>query len=247
MYFYVYAPFAQDHRFEKEMLKIENRLTDLGILGTIARLGLFKRADELIRDEVRRGAHTVVAVGNDETIEQILDVAADEHVAFGIIPLGGKNHIAKLLGIPDGVAACDVLSARIIETIDVGVLNGKRFICGVSVPSAGTELTCDGTFRIETQGRGSIEVKNLSVSASAATTVADPRDGRLETVIRVPRRTGLFRRVCGVTTLPLRSLAIHGKRPVSLRADGHEVRGTHFDISIEPMALRVITGKSRMF
>jgi diacylglycerol kinase family enzyme len=247
MYLYVYDEIVQDRRFEKEMHLIENRLTDLGIVGKIARLGLFKRADELIRDEVRRGVTTVVVVGNDDTIRQVLDVAADEHVTFGVIPLGPNNRIAKLLGVPEGVAACDVLSARIVETIDVGVLNGKRFVCGVSVPSTGTEITCEGRYRVTTDGRGSIEVKNLCVADSDVADVADPRDGMLETVIRVPRRNWLFRTRWGQTTLPLRSLAIRSDRPVSLVADGREVQGTRFEISVEPMALKVITGKARQF
>ncbi|EKD32917.1 MAG: hypothetical protein ACD_76C00116G0003, partial [uncultured bacterium] len=48
MYYYVYDDFVQDKRFEKDLQKIENRLTDLGISGKIARLALFKHADELV-------------------------------------------------------------------------------------------------------------------------------------------------------------------------------------------------------
>lgn len=249
MYLYVYADFVQDRKFEKEMLQIENRLTDLGIVGKITRLGLFKRADELIRDEVRRGVTTVVVVGNDDTIRQVLDVAANERVAFGLIPLGPNNHTAKLLGIPEGLAACDVLSARIVEAIDVGVVNGKRFICGLTMPSSDAEITCEGNYRVTPQGKGTIEVRNLALgNVHNASEVADPRDGRLQTVIRMAHKRRWFsKKQFGCTTLPLRNLAIRSERPLSVQADGMELTGTRFDISVEPLALCVITGKGRMF
>ncbi len=244
-YVYVYDEFIQDRRYEKEVLKIENRLTDLGLAGKIARIGLFKRADDLIREEVQRGLKTVVVVGNDATVRKVLDVVADEGVVFGIIPLGPDNTLAQLLGIPEGVAACDVLSARIVETIDCGVVNGKRFVSGLSIATADAEITCEGHYRVTPQGKGSIDVMNLS-SAS----LTDPRDGRLETVIRSTHRTGrwLFgRERQGQTTLPLRSLAIRSVHALVALADGVALESNRFDISVEPMALRVITGKARQF
>ena len=66
-YYYVYDEFVQDPKFERDLAQIETRLTDLGISGKIARLALFRDPTELIRDEVRKGAKTIVAVGNDVT------------------------------------------------------------------------------------------------------------------------------------------------------------------------------------
>lgn len=243
-YLYVYDEFIQDRRYEKEVLKIENRLTDLGLAGKIARIGLFKRADELIREEVQRGLKTVVVVGNDATIRKVLDVVADEGVAFGIIPLGPENSLAQLLGIPEGVAACDVLSARIVETIDCGIVNGKRFVSGFSIENTDAEITCEGNYRVTPQEKGSIDVVNLS-----AVSMSDPRDGRLDAVIRVMHRSGgwMSRRRLGETSLPLRSLAIRSVQPLTAHADGVAFESNRFDISVEPLALRVITGKGRQF
>ena len=52
MYFYIYDEFVQNKRFEKELLQIENRLTDLGIAGKVARLALFRDVEETVRDEL---------------------------------------------------------------------------------------------------------------------------------------------------------------------------------------------------
>ena len=34
MYYYIYDEFVQDQKYEKELLRIENRLADLGLSGS---------------------------------------------------------------------------------------------------------------------------------------------------------------------------------------------------------------------
>src|SRR3989339_771218 len=187
MYYYIYDEFVQDQKYEKELLRIENRLADLGLSGDIARLALFKRADEFIREEIRRGVTTIVVVGNDETIYKILDVITETDLTFGIIPLGPNNHIARSLGIPEGMLACDVLSARIVQTIDTGMLNGKRFLAGVRIPETTAEITCGDCYRVKPTTKGSIEINNFTVSKEQehGQVFSDPQDGFLDAVIRV--------------------------------------------------------------
>jgi len=251
VYCYVYDEFVQDKRFEKELQLIENRLTDLGIAGKVIRLALFRHAEEMIRDEVERGVSTVVAVGNDETVRKVIDVVADSGVVFGIIPLGSPNGVAQLIGVPEGLAACDVLSGRIVETIDVGTINGSRFITGISVPKFRAEITCEGKYRMFTTSAGALEILNLSNNdVRAGEGGADPRDGQLDTVIRVGVKKGFwpFRRTrVGQSYLSMNSLAIRSESPIAVYADGVEMTGTRFDIGIEPGRFKVITGKDRKF
>ena len=100
MYCYIYDEFTQDKRFEKELLNIENRLTDLGIAGKIVRMALFRNVQEMVRDEIRRGTMNVIAVGNDETVHKVIDVVSGTDVVLGIIPLGAPNELARMLGVP---------------------------------------------------------------------------------------------------------------------------------------------------
>ncbi|MBI4437539.1 hypothetical protein HY631_01170 [Candidatus Uhrbacteria bacterium] len=245
MYCYLYDEYIQQNkRYERELLKIENRLTDLGIAGKISRLALFRNAEEMIRDEIERGVQTVVVLGNDETVRKVIDVVADCEVVLGIIPIGPGNELARMMGIPEGVAACDVLSARRIETIDVGTVNGRRFVTGLSVPDFHAELTCEDQFRITpTARRAELEIRNLA-------DVANPCDGKFEAVIRAAVKTGwgIFgRKTLKESVFPMKSLAIRSENPISLFVDGEEMTSTRFDIGIEPMFLRVIAGKERVF
>ncbi len=245
MYCYLYDEFIQENkRYERELLQIENRLTDLGIAGKISRLALFRNAEEMIRDEIDRGVKTVVVLGNDDTVRKLLDVISESDVVLGIIPIGSKNELARLFGIPLGVAACDVLSARRVEQIDMGTINGRKFITGVHVPNFKAELMCnDGKYRIVPTSRADLQIDNLAE-------VTNPCDGILKANIRASVKTGwgpFARRRETNSILPFRFLAIRSEKPIAAYADGQEMQGTRFDIGIEPMTLRVIIGKQRAF
>lgn len=245
MYCYLYDEYIQENkRFERELLKIENRLTDLGIAGKVSRLALFRDAQEMIRDEIERGISTIVVVGNDETIRKVIDVVADNEVVLGIIPIGPGNELARMMGIPEGVAACDVLSARRVEKIDVGIVNGRRFVTCLTMPNFHAEITCEDKFRVTSVARqAELEIRNLA-------DVTDPRDGRFEAVIRaaVKHGWGIFGKTRLMeSVLPLKSMAIRSEKPISLFVDGEEIKSTRFDIGIEPLLLKVITGKARVF
>ncbi|MEI6511397.1 MAG: diacylglycerol kinase family protein [Candidatus Uhrbacteria bacterium] len=248
MYCYIYDDLTQHQRFAPELALIENRLTDLGIAGKIVRMALFRNVQEMVRDEIRRGTTSVIAVGNDETVHKVIDVISGTNVVLGIIPLGEGNELAALLGVPHGLAACDVLSARIVETIDAGIVNGKRFLTSISVPNFGAELTCDGAYRITPDEPSFLEIRNLGGDASKSERISDPTDGRLETILRVSVKQGwLGRRSVCESVLPLTTLAIRSETPISITADGEEMTGTRFDIGIESGVIRVISGRNRKF
>ena len=76
-----------------------------------------------------RGEIPVVMSG-DGLIGQIGGVLAGGSVPLGIIPGGRGNDLARVLGISDEAeAAVGVLAAGVTREIDVGEVNGKRFLC----------------------------------------------------------------------------------------------------------------------
>ncbi len=243
MYCYLYDDYIQGNkRFEKELMLIENRLTDLGIAGKISRLALFRNAEEMIRDEIDKGVSTVVVLGNDETVRKVLNVIAESHVTFGIIPIGPKNELARLMGVPLGVAACDILSARRVETIDVGIINGRKFITGILVPNFRAEITFEEKFRVfSTSHTAELEIRNLA-------DLSNPFDGLLQAVIRADVKHGWFGRTTKEESiLPLQSMTLRSDKPITLYADGERMEGTRFDISVEPLGIKMIIGKDRIF
>ncbi len=95
---------------------------------------------DLAEQAVRAGHRDIIIVGGDGSIGQTADgiVAAGEpDVHLGIIPLGTGNVFARDIGLPyprrDGYHAV-VEAARIIMAgdavpVDVGLANGKTFLC----------------------------------------------------------------------------------------------------------------------
>jgi YegS/Rv2252/BmrU family lipid kinase len=80
------------------------------------------------REAAERGEIPVVMSG-DGLIGQIGGVLAGGDVPLGIMPGGRGNDLARVLGIPKDVeGAADVLAAGHARRIDVGEVNGHRFL-----------------------------------------------------------------------------------------------------------------------
>ncbi len=244
VYCYVYDEVLQDRKFERELAQIETRLTDLGIAGKIARLALFREPSELIRDEIRGGITTVVAVGNDTTLRRVLDAVGDKKTVVALLPIGPQGGMTSLLGIPSGVAACDVLSARIVEELDLGEVNGKRFLQSVFINGTSFVVHHGHDFTLTPQRKALIEVRNFAAPDDAGT--QSPVDGRLSLIIRLPR-PGFFQKKVDVCIVPFKEIRITCADSVGAMVDGERLNGQDFIFRVIPKALRVVTGKGRKF
>jgi len=248
MYYYVYDEFVQDPKLERELSLVETRLTDLGIAGKIARLALFRDPKELIRDEIRKGVKTIIAVGNDVTLRKVIDAVAGFDVVVGMIPFGKEhNIIANLIGMPSGSEACDVLSARILQELDLGSVNGKRFLHSVTWPSiSDVEIECDKQFRLTPYRSCEIIVRNLAMPEEDVR-AADPTDGRLEVVVRVAQRSWFGKKKGATTIVPVERVMVRSAKNVTGVVDGELFEGTEFLLESLPRQVKVITGKERKF
>jgi diacylglycerol kinase family enzyme len=247
VYHYIYESALTDPKYAKQLSAIENRLTDLGIYGSVHRLALFKTMKGTVQDAVRRGAKTVVAVGSDESVAKAIDAIAEfPNVIFGIVPFGEKNTIAGLLGITDAMSACDILSARLIEELDLAKVNGHHFLTSLRIPGAAA-AECDGRYTVSPVGDGEICISNFSLDRS----LGDPRDGQLETTVR-PARAGFLRALFGrvrhgLSVFPTQKIVVRatGNVPLVATADGQPYQDAEFRIEVMPRRLKVIVGKDR--
>ena len=80
------------------------------------------------------GLDAVVAGGGDGTLSCAAGHLADTGRAFGILPLGTLNHLARDAGIPTEIGeAAKVIAAGHIREIDVAEVNGRVFVNNSSV------------------------------------------------------------------------------------------------------------------
>jgi len=257
MYLYLYDTFLQNKKHAATLARVETRLTDLGIGGKIYRLSPLRNVAELVAEEVRNGIKTIVVVGNDKSISQVVNYVARYDVALGIIPVGQPNEIAKILGIAEGEDACSVLAARKIERIDVGKINATHFLSSVTVEGSDVTIECDERYIVTPQSfHARITICNLRplFAHNVPGRYFNPKDGLLEILIQpsAVAESGWRRLFSRPTTLresiiPFSKVVIRSKKSVPIVTDGQRVLKTPVKIEVAPKRLRIIVGKTRLF
>ncbi len=262
MYYYFYDSFLNDDKYQKVLHRIENRAVDLGINGKIGRGSLLINQEKIIKEEIKKGAHTIIAVGDDNTLATVARAVIGEDVTIGIIPIGKNNHIAKILGMPEGQAACDVLSQRRVKKIDVFEVNKQICIAYLYLKIKkvkNTKISCEGQFDISLLSReGEIYIYNLADKKELAKQFSitqnidkyfNPQDGYLDLVIK-PQKSrflGLLpAKENGISIVPFRNLEIKSKdTEEAFCANKH--LPLPLKIKVLPQVLSVIVGKERKF
>lgn len=157
MYYYIYDNYLSERKYNTTISKIESRLTDLGINGKIVKMSILKNLEKTINDDIVRGVKTLVVVGNDKTLNQTINLINNLNIIIGFIPVGPNNNIAKLMGIPEGEAACDILSSRIIQPINLGLINQRQyFITYLEMLGDGLYINCDDNYFINVEDKHDI-------------------------------------------------------------------------------------------
>ncbi len=247
MYLYIYDSFLSDKKYTDLLSQIEKRVTDLGIKGRIARLSILKNMKELITDGIKSGVQTVVVIGNAQTFAKVINVVAGLDVVLGLIPVENDNNIAKMLGVPPKILACDVLASRIIKKIDLGLINGHYFMGQAELNNANVLIEYDGYNVSPTTSSNNITIYNFADRNTVQN--SSPIDGMLELVI-TPIKSGVFgkKNVAG-TILPFSKIKIsaEAEEQVSILADGQTIMKTPAEISVAPEKLRIIVGPERCF
>lgn len=89
---------------------------------------------KLARIGIEKGYKTIVAVGGDSTINEVMNVIiGNDSVALGIIPTSSTNNLAYALGIKDWFSATGILASRKIEKVDLGKIGDRYFVTSVSL------------------------------------------------------------------------------------------------------------------
>lgn len=100
-------------------------------------------AIELARQAIKEKYRTIVALGGDGTVHEIINgIYSDdgkgtvlaEDVRLGIIPAGSGNDFAYAVGVPPDIyRACKRLLNGTTRLVDMGLINGRLFAYGVGI------------------------------------------------------------------------------------------------------------------
>ena len=246
MYYYLYDPQLSDKKYNNITARIETRLTDLGINGKINRLSFLKNINQLLFEEIKRGVKTVIIVGDDKTIGQVINLVADFNITIGLIPIGSDNNIARLLGVPLGEEACDVISSRIIKKIDLGKINNHYFLTNLIINGKNNALECDNNYLINlSEGNNTINISNLNYCYNSPT---DPLDSQLDVFIENVQKKLLRKAKSTLSHFKNATLKITGDKTVPILInDEKKIVKTPAEVIVVPKKLKIIVGKGRYF
>jgi diacylglycerol kinase family enzyme len=223
---------------------MEIRLTDLGLNGKIIRLGGIKNIRGTIQNEIKLGAKTIIAVGNNQTINKIIGAIIDTDIygdfqkktLLGIIPIGSDNSIAASFGIKNEEEACNILLARRIEKLDLGLVGSHYFLNQASIQSLGTTLEIND-YTLEVSEKGEVKIINL-LSDPKEKIKSNPHDGLLDILIRTRKKDQTF------LTVKKIKISNPGNK---LIVDGVVEINPPVEISIMKDKVNVIVGRDRLF
>lgn len=255
MYCYIYDSFLQQPRYASQLNRIEVRLAELGLQGKTERLTILKNIGEIVELALKRGADTIVAVGNDKTVSKIVNLIAGSKATLGLIPMGEPNLVAALLGVPPGEAACDTLSKRIVKRLDLGRVNSHYFLRSIEVSGGSAVLESDQGYQISTDGPASrISIANFGPRSvlEPRSGLADPADGRLEAVIASAGAGGFGRwwrpNQPRPSVFPVKKVRVTcPTASLALVIDGEAVVKTPATVEVAPGRLKVVVGRDRKF
>lgn len=178
-------------------------------------------------------------------------------LTLGIIPVGPENVIAKMLGIPEGEAACDTLSARIVEKIDLGKANNYYFISHLQLSSEKEVFIDCGNYNISSVTENNqINICNFDISDSSHPQNkphSNPKDGILEAIFTNRKKSsgflGIFKKSFSRDSVfPFKKIKIKcSSECLPVLADGHLTIKTPISVEVAPKKLKIIVGKNRMF
>lgn len=175
---------------------------------------------------------------------------------LGLIPIGGPCTIADSLGIPGGVEACETLSRRVAQKVDLGSANGHLFISEVRIAGANVTAETDGSFRMTVLApEAEILVSNMRnremAEGLAPERAGDPMDGLLDLLVinRAPASglMGRFRQEVDVTVIPTHKVLLTAPEAFAVLCDGREFSTDNLAVEIVPDRLKIITGRERVF
>jgi len=253
MYVYLYDNFLKQKRYESVLKPMETKLTDYGIAGKIIRLQHYTHAEVLVEDEIRKGAKTVVIVGNDKTFGYVLSRAATCKITYGFLPVGPDNNIAEVLGISVGVEACDVLARRRKLKLDVGWVNNRYFISQLHIPPSRIEIEYDESFRVSAKsGKMELVVCNLkpfSWSGKGKEYIVHPQDGKLEAFLRPIIKSKIMKRdrLEPPSIFPFEEMVVSSKTPFPVETDGKVSKEMKIKIRLAKSRIDMVVGKGRRF
>jgi hypothetical protein len=236
---FIYDSFLD--KYKKKLRKVEKTLNELNLQGKIIYLKEVKNLKNTLKKELDSGAKTIITVGNNETLNNVVNILANigENIPISIIPIGPKNSIADSLGVLNEKEACFILSSRRIETVSLAQANNVLFIKNCYIKSKGSVIYINDSYQLFSEKKGSCFVYNIPPKEQLFNNMKlNPNDSLLALYIKTKTK--------GETHLLAEKIEIKNKEEVAVLDDLITIK-TPIDISSSDKKVSLIVGKERSF
>lgn len=277
MYYYIVDPENLNQRqFERVQNQLYSCLSEYRVSGETARVTSLRTISQLVETAFSHGVKTLVAVGNDDTLFDMINAIKGREVTVGFIPLQ-ESEAAEVLGVRGVDNACRTIASRRIVNLDLGRVNQNLFLSKLSF---GVNLTATNPFSFKlirqlfslptfevtfttNDYRGSHRVVGGQIINSRGggclPGLGNPCDGILDVLLlpKLARRQmikhrknimkGCFESISESSLVHLDKIEITSPDGLPLRIGNRVVAKTPATIDVVPKALKIIAGKDRTF
>ncbi|MDP4001420.1 MAG: diacylglycerol kinase family protein [bacterium] len=122
MYYYIVDPKNLSQRqFERVQNQLYSSLSEFRISGETSRVTALRTVPQLVEMAKSHGAKNIIAVGNDDTLHEVVNAINDDEITVGFIPLIPTN-FGNILGVNSIPQATKIIAARRTTFLDLGVV-----------------------------------------------------------------------------------------------------------------------------
>jgi diacylglycerol kinase family enzyme len=270
MYYYIVDPQKISQReFERVQNLLYSSLSEYRVSGEIVRVTGLRTVNQLVENAFSHGSKTIVAVGSDDTLNEVINAIKDREMTVGYIPIQ-ETEVGNLLGIRSIEHGAKTIGQRRIAELDLGMVNNNLFVSKLSFGLGTTEtgflkmfnfklirsLLDLPTFEIKFSANQKFQASATAVggiiSNSLIHGVIDvmllPKLSKGQTLqYRNEILNGTYDRIPLASIIHVKKLEISSPHGLPMKAGSRVIAKTPVSIEIRPKALKIIVGKDRQF
>lgn len=275
-YYIVDAQKLSQRQYERVQHELYSSLSAFKVSGEVVRITGVRTMSQLVETAISRSATTVIAVGTDETFDELVNASIDKDVVLGFIPIMDCE-LGNILGISDIEHGAKTIAGRRIAELDLGSVNDSYFTTKLSfglmkqeqglfgsikslfdLPTYEIKFSAVGKFEASAQAVGGMIINGRD-NGSTKVNLGNPADGMLD-ILLLPKLTnlqilkyrsqilsGFYENITGSSLVHANKLEIINPAGLPLRAGNKIIAKTPATIEVMPKAIKVIVGRERNF
>lgn len=252
-------------------------LSEYRVSGEVVRVTGLRTIAQLVENAFSRGVKTLVTVGNEDTLNDVINAVKGRDVTLGFIPIA-KSEIGRILGINDIPHGAKTIAMRRIAPLDLGIANQNYFVSRITfglnifdegglfnyklvqniskLPEIILKFSVDGQYQAQASAIGGAVINARENSHGV---IAHPNDGILD-IVFLPKlsswealryrhhiQEGLWEQVPGSSVVHAKKLEITSPSGLAIKSYDRVIAKTPSLIEVVPNALKIIVGKDRKF